>query len=220
MNVVALHGTVNDERLLRWQTNRGDWRAEEQDGEGVLALPRNPTTDWRGGTVAISGDAGWRDYEYSLELCLMGEGMAWPGVIIRAQDTDNYELFWFMPHLEDAEAGNVAYLSVAHDTVPWWTDSYVAIPRGAAVYRRGEWLPISIRCEGLEASVRVRNEADPIFAVRLTYYLDGGRVGVYCGTGTTARFRRMKVRLLPPSPQAGPPDLAPRPGGPPSSNLR
>ena len=214
MTSIVLQGKLADERLRVWEANRGHWLAQQEGGEAVLALPDNQSPDWRGGTVALAGDAAWRDYEYSLELCLLaGAGepaMAWPGVVVRAQDTDNYELFWFMPHLDDDAGGNVAYLSVAHNTVPWWSDSYVSIPRGQAPYSPGEWLPVSIRVEGLQASVRVRNQPDPILTVRLTYYLDRGRVGVYCGSQTSARFRRMRVDLLAPQPIPDPPQLAPR----------
>ncbi len=209
MSRIILQGKVAGERLRVWEANRGDWQAEEEDGEAVLALPNNQRLDWRGGTVAIAGDPAWRDYEYSLELCLLTAGdeptMAWPGLAVRAQDTDNYELFWFMPHLEDDGSGNVAYLSVAHNMVPWWTDAYVSIPRGQARYSPGEWLPISVRVEGLQASVRVWNRPEPILTVRLTYYLDGGRVGVYCGSQTSAKFRRMRVDLLAPQPIPDPP---------------
>ncbi len=211
MSRISLQGKVADERLRVWESNGGNWRAEVEDGEAVLALPKNQALDWRGGTVAIAGDRAWRDYEYSLDLYLLphaeGSGMAWPGVIVRAKDTDNYEAFWFLPHLDDA-SGNVAYLSVAHGIVPWWTDSYVSIPRGRAPYSPGEWLPISVRVEGLQASVRVRNEPDPVLTVRLSYYLDGGCVGVYCGTETSAKFRRMRIDLLAPQTIPDPPPLA------------
>ena len=210
---ITLRGKVADERLRVWEANRGDWQAQEADGEAVLALLDNPATDWRGGTVAIAGDPAWRDCEFSLELRLLphtDSAMAWPGIAVRAQDTANYELFWFMPHVEDDTAGNVAYLPVAHNVVPWWNDSYVDIPRGAARYEPGEWLPVSVRVQGIEASVRVRNDTEPILSVRLSYYLDGGRVGVYCGTQTAAQFRRMRVDLLPPEPIPDPPGLAPR----------
>jgi hypothetical protein len=213
MNRIILQGKVADERLRAWEADRGDWQTQEEDGEALLALPNNQTVDWRGGTVALAGDPTWRDYEYSLELCVPAGAseptMAWPGVVVRAQDTDNYELFCFMPQVEDDTAGNVAYLSVAHNMVPWWTDGYVSIPRGRAPYSPGEWLPISVRVEGLQASVRVRNRAEPILTVRLTYYLDGGRVGVYCGTQTSAKFRRMRIDLLDPQPIPDPPELAP-----------
>jgi hypothetical protein len=214
VNRITLQGKVTDERLRVWEANRGDWQAEEEGGEAVLVLPHNETLDWRGGTVAIAGDPAWRDYEYSLELCLIGGGgeptMAWPGIVMRAQDGDNYELFWFMPNLEDDDSGNVAYLSVAHNMVPWWSNGYVSIPRGRARYSPGEWLPVSVRVEGLQASVRVWNRPEPILTVRLTYYLDGGRVGVYCGSQTRARFRRMRVDLLAPQPIPDPPQPAPR----------
>lgn len=214
MKRITLEGNVADERLCVWEANRGNWQAQEADSEAVLALPDNPRLDWRGGTVAIAGDPAWRDYEYSLELCLLAGAeeplMAWPGVVVRAQDTGNYELFWFVPRLEDDASGNVAYLAVAHNKVPWWNDAYVSIPRGRAPYRPGEWLPVSVRVEGLEASVRVRNRPEPVLSVRLSYYLDSGRVGVYCGTQTSVKFRRMRVDLLPPQPIPDPPQLARR----------
>ncbi len=214
MSRIVLRGKVADEHLRVWKANRGDWQAQEERGEAVLALPNNETLDWREGTVAVAGDPAWRDYEYSLELCLLagaGEpGMAWPGVVVRAQDTANYDLFWFTPNLEDDASGNVAYLSVAHNVVPWWSNGYVSIPRGRARYSPGEWLPISVRVEGIEASVRVRNHPEPVLSVRLAYYLDGGCVGVYCGTQTSAKFRRMRVDLLSPQPIPDPPSLAPR----------
>jgi hypothetical protein len=214
MSRIVLRGKVADERLRVWEANRGDWQAQEESGEAVLALPNNQTLDWRGGTVAVAGDPAWRDYEYGLELCLLPgadePGMAWPGVVVRAQDTANYELFWFMPSLEDDASGKVAYLSVAHNVVPWWSNAYVSIPRGRARYSPGEWLPVSVRVEGLQASVRVGNQPDPILSVRLTYYLDGGRVGVYCGSQTSAKFRRMRVDLLAAQPLPDPPSPAPR----------
>ena len=71
MSRITLQGEVADERLRIWESNRGVWQAREEHGEAVLSLPDNQTLDWRGGTVAISGDAAWRDYEYSFELRLL-----------------------------------------------------------------------------------------------------------------------------------------------------
>jgi hypothetical protein len=213
---ITLNGKVADEKLRQWTAKRGQWTALEESGEALLALLDNRTTDWRHGTVAIAGNPAWRDYEYSLEFCLLappegGTPMAWPGAVFRAQDTENYELLWFMPVTARAESGgNVVYLSVAHGLVPWWTDAYVAIPRGNAPYTYGEWLPISIRIRGLEASVHVRGQPDPILTVRLTYYINGGCVGVYCGTQTSAKFRRMKVEPLPQTALPNPPTVAAR----------
>ena len=211
MGEVVLAGEIADKPLGRWTTNRGDWLAMVEDGEPVLALPDNRTLDWRGGTVAIAGDPAWRDYEFSVELLVLPppepEAGAWPGVVFRAQDTDNYDLVWLMP-LGPNGTNNVVYLPVAHGIVPWWADAYVNNPRGSAPYSRDEWLPVSVRVHGLEASIRVGNRPEPILTVRLTYFLEGGRVGLYCGTQTSARFRRMRIELLEPAPIPDPPTTA------------
>jgi hypothetical protein len=77
---------------------------------------------------------------------------AWAGVVFPARDTENYELVWLMPTGAEAE-GNVVYLSVAHGLVQWWADAYANNPRGSISFRLGEWLPLAVRVEGVEASV-------------------------------------------------------------------
>ena len=219
MSEVMLKGSLADESLRRWRANRGDWHALVEDGEPVLVLPDNRTGDWRRGTVAIAGDPTWQDYEFSCELFVLSppEGEAdgaWPGIVFRAQDTENYELVWLMPRGAEA-TDNVVGLSVAHGLVPWWTDAYVNNPRGSAPYGRGEWLPVNVRVQGLEASVRVRDTSDPVLTIRLTYYLDGGCIGVYCGTQTSAKFRRFRIQHLAPTAIPDPPGTAtPRAGAP------
>ncbi|MBI4571424.1 MAG: hypothetical protein HY723_05695 [Chloroflexi bacterium] len=205
-------GDLGDESFRRWTTNRGDWVAAIEDGEVVLALPDNRTRDWHRGTVAIAGDANWRDYEFSFELLVLPppepDAGAWPGVVFRAQDTENYELVWLMPLGPEAK-NNVVYLPVAHGLVPWWADAYVNNQRGSVPFGRGEWLPVSVRVRGLEASVRVRHQPDPVLTVRLSYGIECGRVGLYCGTRTSAKFRRMRIELLEATPLPDPPETAP-----------
>src|SRR3990170_2932710 len=95
---------MEDSALREWTINRGRWQVLTEEGEPVLALPHNPFSDDRYGVAAIAGDTHWRDYAYSLEVAFTGNtgledpSRGWLGVIVRAQDTENYELFWFMPH--------------------------------------------------------------------------------------------------------------------------
>ena len=77
-------------------------------------------------------------------------------------------------------------------------------------YLRSCFEGLSMSGKGRQATVRVRDHPEPILTVRLTYYLDGGRVGVYCGSQTSAKFRRMRVDLLAPQAISDPPPLAPR----------
>ncbi len=50
-------------------------------------------------------------------------GGGWFGFALRAQDLENYEIIWFMPG--GTESNNtVAYVPVAHNIVPWWTEAY------------------------------------------------------------------------------------------------
>lgn len=193
--------------LESWITNSDGWSVLVEDGESVLALPENRSQDWRHGAVAIAGDSSWRDYEFSLELLVLpphrqGAG-AWPGIIFRARDTENYELFWVIP---DALESNAVYLSVAHGLVPWWADAYANNPRGSIPFRRGEWLRLRVRVEGLGAYLFVGDATEPALSMRLTYYLQSGAVGLYCGTETSAKFRRFAIRHLEPAPIPDPPE--------------
>ena len=47
MTSIVLQGKLADERLRVWEANRGDWQAQEESGEAVLALPDNQSLDWR-----------------------------------------------------------------------------------------------------------------------------------------------------------------------------
>lgn len=192
---------LEDPALREWTINRGHWQATMEEGQPVLSLPHNDSADERYGTAAISGDTRWRDYLYSLEVAftgntgLEGPNQGWVGVILRVQDTENYELFWFMPHAPEGR-NSLAYLSVAHGVVPWWTHAYEHGPRGSVSFVPGRWLPVRFEVRDDLASVWAGTPMTPILSARLTYYLERGCVGVYCGTRTNAKFRRMQVKLL------------------------
>ncbi|MBI2887898.1 MAG: hypothetical protein HYY02_11900 [Chloroflexi bacterium] len=197
----SLHVPLPDPALQDWTVNRGDWQMQREAGEPVLALPHNTFDDDRYGVAAIAGDTQWRDYLYSLELTFTGNtgleaaDRGWLGIILRAQDTENYELFWFMPHAPGGQ-GSLAYLAVAHGVVPWWTHAYEQGPRGSVVFEPGRWLPVQCQVLGDTATLAAGSPPQTLLSVKLTYYLEAGCVGVYCGTRTNGSFRKMHVELL------------------------
>lgn len=201
MAAARLSVPLEDVALREWTINRGQWQVQMDEGEPVLALPHNPFSDDRYGVAAIAGDTQWRDFVYSLEIAFTGNtgledpNQGWVGVTIRAQDTENYELFWFMPHAPRGR-NSLAYLSVAHGVVPWWTHAYEHGPRGSVLFHPDTWLPAQFQVRGDSASVAVGSPLKTVLSVKLTYYLQAGCVGVYCGTRTNGKFRRMQVRFL------------------------
>ncbi|HLC30720.1 MAG TPA: hypothetical protein VJM51_08065 [Dehalococcoidia bacterium] len=201
MAAATLSVPLADVALREWSTNRGRWQVLTEEGEPVLTLPHNPFSDDRYGVAAIAGDTQWRDYVYSLEVAFTGNtgldepDRGWLGVILRAQDTENYELFWFMPHAPEGH-NSLAYLSVAHGVVPWWTHAYEHGPRGSVPFIRDRWLPVQFEVRGDSAFIAVGSPPKTVLSVKLTYYLEAGCVGVYCGTRTNGKFRRMRVEHL------------------------
>jgi len=117
----------------------------------------------------------------------------WFGFVMRAQDTQNYELVWFMPTAESAKTA--AYLAVAHGVVPWWTEAYATQEKGGPCIPPNTWFGARVDVVGDEFTLQV--EGQIVFAKKLTYYLSEGRPGLYVGTTTDAAFRRVVIEDLP-----------------------
>lgn len=93
------------------------WRLTDLEGP-CLALLNNTVIDEEGGKVALFGEAGWTDISVEVEVRFLKGRMpdnplrGWFGLALRAQDINNYELFWLMPQ-HSGEIGAVAYVPVA-----------------------------------------------------------------------------------------------------------
>ncbi|NIM95828.1 MAG: hypothetical protein GTO18_19175 [Anaerolineales bacterium] len=182
-----------DLSTVELETNSELWKTREVNGEWLLEMVGNKEIDHLGGKVVlIEGSRG--DYVVSVEMKFLdhhlqeGSG-GWFGFVIRAQDTLNYELVWFMPNAEKGRA--VAYLPVAHGIVPWWTEAYASQQRGGPKIPSHEWFSTKAEVIGDEVSIFIGDEH--IFTKKLTYYLTEGRPGFYVGTATDAAFRRVYV---------------------------
>lgn len=116
----------------------------------------------------------------------------WFGFTMRAQDSENYELVWFMPLAEGENT--VAFLPVAHGVVPWWTESYQSQAKGNANILIDDWFQAQVEVKGDEFNIDV--EGTEIFSKKLTYYLSEGYPGFYVGTATDAAFRRFQLDRL------------------------
>lgn len=176
--------------LSRVQTNSELWRLHHLDGEPCLAIVGNTVDDQVGGKVALFFEP-MKNCVLEAEFRFLGHHMegakaGWFGVVLRAQDGSNYELFWFMP---EAEEKTVAYVPVAHGVVPWWTEAYALQTKGQVPIPSDRWF--RVRAEVTEDKASIYVEGQLALEKRLTYYLSTGRAGVYVGTLTDAAFRHI-----------------------------
>jgi hypothetical protein len=202
------YGSVDMKQPLTYagyagQTNSPLFQVLQDDGDTSLVLRDNlynPPQDDLTGKVALLGES-LRDYRMSAQMKFLGHHLempraGWFGFVIRAKDTDNYELIWFMPEAE--ESSTVAYVPVAHGLVPWWTEAYATQQKGGPPLPRQDWF--EARVEVVKDEVTVFVNGGCVFTKKLTYYLREGRPGFYVGTGTDAAFKDLSIEALPASP--------------------
>ena len=175
------------------QTNSDLWEIVKAEDEMVLQVVGNRAIDHVGGKVALIGEPR-SNYTMSADMRFLGHHLidgngGWFGFVIRARDESNYELVWFMPLAE--KGGSVAYLSVAHGIVPWWTEAYSTQQKGTPRIPSDDWFRARVEVFGDEFSLYVENEL--VFTKKLTYYLSEGYPGLYVGTATDAMFRRIEI---------------------------
>ena len=174
-------------------TNSSLWQVTHLQYEDTIQITNNQDDSHTQGKVALLPYSK-RNYRMQVEMKFLGhylqdENAGWFGLVIRAQDVDNYELVWFMPNIK--EGGNVAYLPVAHGVVPWWTEAFANQEKGSANVPVGEWFLVQVDVIGDEFTVFV--DGEKVIHKRMTYYLSDGRPGFYIGTATNAAFRLVKV---------------------------
>jgi hypothetical protein len=196
-----------DLRTVALETNSPLWQIGDIENEPVLQVVGNtPTTGKTGaaayldedhiGKVALIGKVR-QNYRMQAEMCFLKyhrspQSGGWFGFAIRAQDTLNYEIVWFMPN---AETGNtVAYVPVAHGVVPWWTEAYASQGKGDPHIHADSWFQARVDVVGDEFTVYVEDR--PVFTKKITYYLKKGRPGFFVGTATDAAFRRIIIEDL------------------------
>jgi len=133
-----------DLKQIEIETNSSLFKIKMQNNEQVLQVINNvynteidektgkPTDDVRGKIILLgpvrtnySMEADMKFLGHHLEM----EAAGWFGFVVRAQDCDNYEVVWFMPGAEGESS--VAYVSVAHGIVPWWTEAYSTQKKGS-----------------------------------------------------------------------------------------
>lgn len=187
-----------DLATVNLETNSSLWQVAEWDGESILQVLNNRQEDHIGGKAALVGKPR-HNYTMQAEMRFLRHHLpqdraGWLGFVLRAQDTSNYELVWFMPGAERGETA--AYLPVAHGVVPWWTEAYATQQRAGPRIPLDRWFQASVDVEGEQFSLHV--EGQPVFRKKLTYYLVEGRPGFYVGTCTDAAFRRVTIADLPP----------------------
>ncbi|MFC1953677.1 hypothetical protein ACFLWR_06085 [Chloroflexota bacterium] len=117
----------------------------------------------------------------------------WFGFAIRAQDSLNYEIVWFMPNAETGST--IAYIPVAHGIVPWWTEAYANQKKGNPYIPSDSWFRTGVEVVGDEFTVYVDDQF--VFTKKITYYLSKGRPGFFVGTATDTMFRRIVIEDLP-----------------------
>lgn len=178
------------------ETNSSLWQVLSIESEFIIQIVDNIEIDHLGGKVALINSAK-TDYSMEAEFKFLGHHLprekgGWFGFVIRAQDTDNYELIWFMPTAESGKT--VAYISVAHGIVPWWSEAYASQKKGYAFIPKNDWFKARVDIKDNEITVFVNDEM--IFTKKIIYYLSEGRPGLYVGTGTDASFRRIMIKDL------------------------
>jgi hypothetical protein len=198
---------ILDLRKVTLELNSPLWQLSEWDGEQVLQVVGNMATTDKGGTeaylteehlgkVALIGEVRY-NYRMQAEMRFLGHHHAnpragWFGFAIRAQDSLNYEIVWFIPN---AEPGNTAaYVPVAHGIVPWWTEAYASQKKGNVPIPGDAWFRSQVDVKGDEFTVYLYDKL--VFTKKLTYYFLNGRPGFFVGTATDAAFRRVSIEDL------------------------
>ena len=177
--------TLDNEQILILKDNKHNQEVDSFTGKII--------DDVRGKLILLGQEK--RDYMMTVDMKFLGahidlKGAGWFGVVLRAQDCNNYEVVWFMPAGPE-RSNTVAYVPVAHGIVPWWTEAYAHQEKGDVLIPRDDWFTVRVDVVGDAFSVYVNDRF--VFKKKLTYYLKSGRPGLYVGTATDAAFRRIRI---------------------------
>ncbi len=177
-------------------TNSTLWENVNSEGEQTLQLVNNTVNDVVGGKVALLKNR-YHNFRMRAELRFIrhhlpeGSG-GWFGFALRAQDTNNYELIWFMPNAEGENT--VAYVPVAHGIVPWWSEAYNTQEKGKVKLPREDWFQAQV--DVIDDAFTVTVNGVKAFTKKFAYYLKDGYPGFYVGTCTDAAFRKVSLEEL------------------------
>jgi len=135
------------------------------------------------------------NYSMTVDMKFLGLNMdipggGWFGFVLRAQDLKNYEIVWFMPGGAESQY-SIAYVPVAHNVVPWWTEAYEKQEKGNFPLPVNDWFTARVDVISDEFSLFVNDHF--IFKKKMTYYLNSGTPGLYVGTATDVAFRRIEI---------------------------
>jgi len=191
VNAVLLDERFHDTRLLRWtvvddpDTIEGpsDWRVE---GDGRLHQRSNiwgRRGDFLGrwyGTLLISGDSNWTDYEISLSAMPVDDDGF--GVVFRYQDAEHFYRLLFLQ--DGLSGGPITRLDRREG--PDYTEIWL-LTKG---YRPGTEMSIEVSVVGdlIKASV----DGKSLFEVRDTSY-GQGRIGLFCYAQSGIAFDDVRV---------------------------
>jgi len=179
---------ISNEQILIIEGNKYNDEIDDFTGKKI--------DDVSGKTILL-GDP-QRDYSMTVDMKFIGinmdfSGGGWFGFALRAQDLENYEIIWFMPGGAESQ-NSIAYVPVAHNVVPWWTEAYEKQDKGNFQLPINEWFTARVEVIGDEFSLFVNDQF--IFKKKLTYYLKSGTPGLFVGTATDVSFRRIKIEEM------------------------
>ncbi|MGD8305369.1 MAG: hypothetical protein PVF17_01825 [Ignavibacteria bacterium] len=180
--------TIENEQLLILEGNQYNEVLDDFTGKKI--------DDVRGKAILIGEPQ--HDYSMIVDMKFMGINMdfpggGWFGFVLRAQDLENYEVIWFMPGGTESD-NNIAYVPVAHNVVPWWTEAYGNQEKGNYPLPKDDWFTARVDVTGDEFSLYVNDKF--ILNKKMTYYLTSGTPGLFVGTATDVAFRRIKIEEI------------------------
>jgi hypothetical protein len=132
------------------------------------------------GTMLVAGDAGWRDYTFSVRAKAQdNDGF---GVVFRFRDAEH---FYRLLLINDGMSGGPLARLDKRDGA-----EYTELWSASRAYRQGPEMQISIEAEGDHLTGRI--DGQPLFDVRDQSYKDG-KAGLFCYAQSDQAFDDVRI---------------------------
>lgn len=174
------------------QVEKGDFSPGQWDLQNARIVEKFGRTCLMG--VAFLKDMQFSDGVIEVDVYMLADRRAYPGVLFRVNDGENYERVYLRPHRAPFYGDAVQYLPAFNGADSWqlYTGDGVT---AAANIPKGNWVTMKIEVLGTQARVFLGESAQPVLEiVELERGKSVGTIGLMTGMDGAAFFSNFRTR--------------------------
>lgn len=187
--------------MLAWtrpagaEVDQGSFSSEQWDLSSARVVEKFGRTCLSG--TALLKNSQFGDGIIEVDVYMLADRRAYPGILFRVQDGENYERVYLRPHRAPFYGDAVQYLPAFNGADSWQLYNGDGVT-AAATIPKGEWLTLKIEVQGTQARVFLGAAAQPVLEIfELQRGKSVGGIGLMAGMDGAAFFSNFRYRQEP-----------------------